>query len=134
MVGQQDLALLLQWKKKQFLKFNEVLSVTEQMVKSMERNDRFSVSMLLSMREDPVRQAQEIQDQIGEYLLQMPEADAIRANELLTGAENGQGMESALCNQVAQNRRLLDRIIRLDKFISQRLGGNRSFYATFREG
>lgn len=133
-MGQQDLALLLQWKKKQFLKFNEVLSVTEQMVKSMERNDRFSVSMLLSMREDPVRQAQEIQDQIGEYLLQMPEADAIRANELLTGAENGQGMESALCNQVAQNRRLLDRIIRLDKFISQRLGGNRSFYATFREG
>lgn len=134
MVGQQDLALLLQWKKKQFLKFNEVLSVTEQMVESMERNDKFSVSMLLSMREDPVRQAQEIQDQIGEYLLQMPEPDAIRANELLTGAENGQGMESALCNQVAQNRRLLDRIIRLDKFISQRLGGNRSFYATFREG
>ena len=43
-------------------------------------------------------------------------------------------MESALSNQVAQNRRLLDRIIRLDKFISQRLGGNRSFYATFREG
>lgn len=133
-MGQQDLALLLQWKKKQFLKFNEVLSVTEQMVESMERNDKFSVSMLLSMREDPVRQAQEIQDQIGEYLLQMPEPDAIRANELLTGAENGQGMESALCNQVAQNRRLLDRIIRLDKFISQRLGGNRSFYATFREG
>ncbi len=133
MVGQQDLALLLQWKKKQFLKFNEVLSVTEQMVESMERNDKFSVSMLLSMREDPVRQAQEIQDQIGEYLLQMPEADAIRANELLTGTENGQGMESALSNQVAQNRRLLDRIIRLDKFISQRLGGNRSFYATFRE-
>ena len=131
MVGQQDLALLLQWKKKQF---NEVLSVTEQMVESMERNDKFSVSMLLSMREDPVRQAQEIQDQIGEYLLQMPEADAIRANELLTGTENGQGMESALSNQVAQNRRLLDRIIRLDKFISQRLGGNRSFYATFREG
>ena len=70
---------------------------------------------------------------IWEYLLQMPEADAIRANELLTGTENGQGMESALSNQVAQNRRLLDRIIRLDKFISQRLGGNRSFYATFRE-
>lgn len=133
-MGQQDLALLLQWKKKQFLKFNEVLTVTEQMVESMERNDKFSVSMLLSMREDPVRQAQEIQDQIGEYLLQMPETDAIRANELLTGAENGQGMESALSNQVAQNRRLLDRIIRLDKFISQRLGGNRSFYATFREG
>ena len=133
-MGQQDLALLLQWKKKQFLKFNEILSVTEQMVESMERNDRFSVSMLLSMREDPVRQAQEIQDQIGEYLLQMPEEDAIRANGLLTGAESGQGMESALCNQVAQNQRLLDRIIRLDKFISQRLGGNRSFYATFREG
>lgn len=134
MVGQQDLALLLQWKKKQFLKFNEILSVTEQMVESMERNDRFSVSMLLTMREDPVRQAQEIQDQIGDYLLQMPEEDAIRANELLTGAENGQGMESALSNQVAQNRRLLDRIIHLDQFISQRLGGNRSFYATFRKG
>lgn len=126
--------LLLQWKKKQFLKFNEVLSVTEQMVESMNRNDRFAVNMLMNMREDPIRQAQEIQDQIGDYLLQMPENDAIRANELLTGAENGQGMETPLCNQVAQNRRLLERIIQLDRFISQRLGGNRSFYATFREG
>lgn len=132
-MGQQDLALLLQWKKKQFLKYNEILSVTEQMVQSMERNDRFSVNMLLSMREDPIRQAEEIQDQIGAYLYQMPELDAIRANELLTGAADGQGMESALCSQVAQNRRLLDRIIQLDKFISQRLGGKRSFYATFRE-
>lgn len=133
-MGQQDLALLLQWKKKQFLKFNEVLSVTEQLVESMERNDRFSINMLLGMREDPLRQAQELQDQIGDYLHRMPETDAIRANELLTGAANGQGMENALCNQVAQNRRLLDRIISLDKFISQRLGGKRSFYATFREG
>lgn len=133
-MGQQDLVLLLQWKKKQFLKFNEVLSVTEQMVESMNRNDRFAVNMLMNMREDPIRQAQEIQDQIGDYLLQMPENDAIRANELLTGAENGQGMETPLCNQVAQNRRLLERIIQLDRFISQRLGGNRSFYATFREG
>lgn len=133
-MGQQDLALFLQWKKKQFLKFNEVLSVTEEMVQAMERNDGYSVNVLLSMREDPIRQAQEIQDQIGDYLLQLPEADAIRANELLTGMENGQGMESALCKQVAQNRRVLDRIVQLDRFISQRLGGNRSFYATFREG
>lgn len=133
-MGQQDLALLLQWKKKQFLKYNEVLSVTEQMVESMERNDSFSMNMLLNMREEPLRQAQEIQEQIGDYLLRMPETDAIRANELLTGAADGQGMESALCSQVAQNRRLLDRIIHLDKFISQRLGGRRSFYATFREG
>lgn len=133
-MGQQDLALLLQWKKKQFLKFNEILSLTEQMAESIDRNDRFSVNMLLGMREDPIRQAQEIQEQIGEYLYRMPEQEAIRANELLTGAENGQGMENALSGQAAQNRRLLDRIINLDKFISQRLGGNRSFYATFREG
>ena len=133
-MGQQDLALLLQWKKKQFLKFNEILSLTEQMAESIDRNDRFSVNMLLGMREDPIRQAQEIQEQIGEYLYRMPEQEAVRANELLTGAENGQGMENALSGQAAQNRRLLDRIINLDKFISQRLGGNRSFYATFREG
>lgn len=130
---QQDLALLLQWKKKQFLKFNEILSATEQVAESLERNDRVAVGMLVSMREDPIRQAQEIQDQITDYVLHLPEEDAIRANALLTGEEEGSGMESALYSQSAQNRRLLERIVSLDKFISLRVGGSRSFYGMYRE-
>ncbi len=129
---QRDRDLLLSWKKKQYLKLNEILSATEQLAKSMDRNDRVAVGMCVSMREDPIRQAQELQEMIESYLLKMPEQDAIRANEILTGGLAEESEEQPLCEQVAQNRRLLNRIMELDKFVSKRFGGAHSYYNTFR--
>ncbi len=130
---QRDLDVLLTWKKQQFIKFNEILSATQQLAQSLERNDPVSVNMWIAMREEPIQQAQELQTRIGDYLLKMPREDAIRANELLGGAEAGHDRETALREQAAQNRRLLDRIVQLDKFVSNRVAGSRSFYKTFRE-
>ncbi len=130
---QRDLDVLLTWKKQQFIRLNEILSATQQLAQSLERNDPVSVNMWVAMREEPIQQAQELQSRIGDYLLKMPREDAIRANELLGGAEIGHDRETALHEQAAQNRRLLDRIVELDKFVSNRVAGSRSFYKTFRE-
>lgn len=130
---QRDLDALLTWKKQQFIKLNEVLTATQQLAQSLERNDSVSVNMWVAMREDPIQQAQELQTRIGDYLFKMPREDAIRANELLGGAEAGHDREKALCEQAARNRRLLDRIVELDKFVSRRLAGSHSFYNTYRE-
>jgi len=130
---QRDFDVLLTWKKQQFIKLNEILSATQQLAQSLERNDPVSVNMWLAMREEPIQQAQELQTRIGDYLLKMPREDAIRANELLNGAESANDREAALFTQAAQSQRLLDRIIELDKFVSRRLAGSHSFYNTYRE-
>jgi len=130
---QRDLDALLTWKKQQFVKLDEVLTATQQLAQSLERNDPVSVNMWVAMREEPIQQAQELQTRIGDYLHKMPREDAIRANELLSGAEPGHDRETALCEQTARNRRLLDRIVELDKFVSHRLAGSHSFYKTYRE-
>ncbi len=130
---QRDLDVLLTWKKQQFIKLNEVLTATQQLAQSLERNDSVSVNMWVAMREEPIQQAQELQTRIGDYLHKMPREDAIRANELLGGAEAGNDRETVLCEQVAKNRRLLDRIVEMDKFVSRRLAGSHSFYNTYRE-
>ncbi len=127
----RDRDLLLLWKRKQFAKFNEALSDTEQLAQALDRNDQVSVQMWLSMRADPIQQAQEIQAVIENHLLQMPEDDAIRANELLSGAAAADSQESVLTTQVAQNQRVLERIQELDRRISLRLGGQKSFYRKF---
>ena len=64
--------------------------------------------------------------------MELPEDDAIRAREILEGGEQQGPEESALCGQVLQNRRLLERCRTLDKQLSMRMGGPRSFYTKFR--
>lgn len=118
----------LQWKKRQFVKLSEVSDLTRQLAQALDRKDQVSVRMVLSMREEPVRQAAELEEAAQRYLLTLPEDDAIRLNELFNGAEETCAQERPLREQVARNRRLLQNLLELDRRLSQRLGGGKSFY------
>ncbi len=111
--------LLLQ-ARKQYIKLLEFFDLTQQLGQAVDRKDEVSVQMLLHMREDPVKDLKELEAQIHS------------AHQLLTGSPPEEEGETALCGQIAQNRRLLDRAQELDRRISLRIDGRHSFYSKFR--
>ncbi len=127
-----ELNEMLQQKRKQMLRLNEVSDLTSQLAQAFDRKDEVSVKMLLSMRQEPILRLEEIEEEIRDRLASLPEESAIRIAELLNGAEPETPAEDALSAQVEKNRRLLERIVSLDKVISARVGGRHSFYETFR--
>ena len=120
--------LLLQ-ARKQYIKLLEFFDLTQQLGQAVDRKDEVSVQMLLHMREDPVKDLKELEAQIHNGVLKLPEEDAIRAHQLLTGSPPEKEGEEALCGQIAQNRRLLERAQELDRRISLRIDGRDSFYS-----
>lgn len=123
---------LCQWKQRQARCLAEVESLTGQLAEAVGRGDQVSVSMLLVMREDPIKQADELERTARAYLLGLPEEDAARLNELLDGAEAESDLEAPLARQTALNYRTLNKIREVDQRLSLRLGGRHSFYRKFR--
>ena len=119
-------------KKSQTIRLMEVADLTRQILIAAERRDQISVTMLLSMREDPIKRTVEIETAVREYVARLPREDAIRAAELLKGEPPAVPDEIALYEQVGQYRRLLESTLEMDKRLSIRMGGDRSFYRMFR--
>ena len=119
-------------KKAQTIRLMEVSDLTRQILVAAERRDEVSVSMLLSMREEPVNRAAAIETECREYLLTLPREDAIRAAELLNGAPPDNPDEIQLYEQLGQYRRLLESVVEMDRRLSLRMGGEHSFYKKFR--
>lgn len=129
----RELQNLCEWKRRQNACLVEVESLTGQLEGAMDRGDQVSVNMVLAMRGDPVRQAQELEESARSYLLTLPEQDAIRGAQLLDGESSGNADEEELAALVSRNRRLVERITKTDRRLSLRLGGRHSFYEKFRE-
>ncbi|MGE4275691.1 MAG: hypothetical protein AB7E30_00785 [Lawsonibacter sp.] len=119
-------------KQRQYLALTEVYSLTRQLSEAAERSDPVCVKILLAMRQDAVLQAKGIDDSIRTFLCSLPEDEAICLGALLNGGPAKAPEEQPLCGQVAQNNRLLQRTLDLDKQVSKRLGGRRSFYHKYR--
>ena len=119
-------------RQRQLLRLNEVLDLTTQLAQGIDRTDQISVQMLISMRQEPIMELQEMEEGIRSYVLTLPEADAIRCHELLQGGAPLLPSEEAFCAQNTQYRRILESVISLDKRLSLKLGGRSSFYNSFR--
>lgn len=132
-MGQLELAELQRRKRDQMLRLMEVSDLTSQLIVAAERRDQVSIQMLLDMRDAPLQQLMELDGLIETYLLQLPQETAARLHELLLGAEPENPEEIPLTEQVVKYRRLLDSTINDDKRLSLQIGGNRSFYQTFRD-
>lgn len=128
-----DLDILWRREKSMTLKLQEVEELTRQIAQAADRDDETSVTILLSMREEPVRQLYAADQALRESLEKLPQTDAVRARELLEGSEARIDEELPLVQQVGQYRRLLKTVRELDQRISLRVGGNRSFYKSFRQ-
>ena len=131
-MGQIELEELFKRKKLQTIRLLEVAETTRRMSEAMGRRDDVSVRMLLGERELPIRQLQEIEEGINEYILTLPEDEAIRYTELLRGAAPATDEEKLLTDQVMQYLRALESTVEQDKQLSVRLGGKRSFYQKFK--
>lgn len=118
--------------RRQYIKLLEFFDLTQQLGQAVDRMDEVSVQMLLHMREDPIHSLKEIEAQLHNGVLKLEEEDAIRAHQLLTGSSPKSDDEEPLCKQIAQNRRLLDRSLELDRRISLRMDEKHSFYSKFR--
>lgn len=115
-----------------YVKLVEFEDLTRQLAEAVDRRDEVSVQMLLNMRGEPAHQLDEIHQQLHGRLLELPVEDAIRAKEILDGGEQQEPEEAALCGQVLQNKRLLQRCVELDRRLSMGLGGRKSFYTKYR--
>lgn len=118
--------------RKQYIKLLEFFDLTQQLGEAVDRKDEVSVQMLLHMREDPIHSLTELEAQLHKGVLAMPEEDAIRAHQLLTGSGPEKKEEEDLCKQIAQNLRLLERAKELDRRVSLRIDGRHSLYNKYR--
>ena len=128
----RELDELRQRKRRQSLLLIETSDLTKEIEEALNRKDEVSFQMLMGMREAPIRGMRELEEGIEAYLLSLPESSAIRGKALLRGDEAAEDAERPLCEEIAKFRRLLSTLIERDRQISIRLGGDKSFYNTFR--
>lgn len=108
------LKLIVQFKKRYSI-LSEILDLTEQMFDALLRDDEVSFSMLLSMRQEPILRMEESDN----IILQVKETfsnDMLVRIESLDKSDLPKTQEETLYKQqIEQNKRLIDKILILDK-------------------
>ena len=118
-------------RRSQSLRLMEAAALTRQIADAAERGDAVAAELLAEEREEPVRAAHAPSEELRRRVQEQPEEDARRLDALLRGAPAESEEETGLAEQTAQYRRLLDSIVEMDRRLSGRLGGERSFYKRY---
>lgn len=129
MLSEQTLSAAMAVEKKMYLALSEVEELTQELSQAVNRRDQVSVRMFLAMRQEQIDQLSEQKTLLRRQCARLPAAEGDLLRQLLNEREPPpcSGAE-ALIQQVARNRLLLDRVLRADRQVSRRLGGNASFY------
>ena len=114
--------------RKKYNYLTEVQDVTQQLAESLDRNDQVSARMLVAMRQGPILRLEEIKQAGSARLESLSPADRERARALREGAAPQGAEEESYRTQAGSARRLLERVVELDRRISLRLAGDHSFY------
>ena len=114
--------------RKKYNLLNDVMDLSQQLATAMDRNDQVSVRMLVAMRQDPLTQLEEGKHNLSRRLLEFSPDDQDLAHRLLQGEAGSSPREQAVADQSNVNRRLLERIIELDRRLNHRLTGDKSYY------
>ena len=121
-----DLAVL---ERKKYNYLNEVLDLTEQIGLAADRNDQVAMRMLVAMRQDPILSLAEVDDTAKTRLEGLDREERERLEELRSGADQARNdAERTFLEQSGRTRRLLERVVELDRRISLRMAGDHSFY------
>nr|WP_302664876.1 hypothetical protein [uncultured Agathobaculum sp.] len=122
---EQWMKLLVQLRKR-YTALTETYDLTVQMGEALDRNDRTSFSMLLSMRQEPVLRLQELDVNIRRIVeIDAPDIKA-RWRALVDGDVPQDADEQMVVNQMQQNKRMIDRLVPIDKRINQVLSERKS--------
>ena len=121
-----DLAVL---ERKKYNLLSEVLDLSQQLGEALDRNDDVSVRLLVSMRQDPILQLEEVKRALefkqGSLALEEQE----RVNALNGQDEPADEDEAIYWNQAGTARRMLERVLDADRRLNRRMAGENSFYA-----
>ncbi len=122
---EQWMKLLVQLRKR-YTALTETYDLTVQMGEALDRNDRTSFSMLLAMRQEPVLRMQELEGNIRRIVeIDAPDIKA-RWRALVDGDVPQDADEQMVVNQMQQNKRMIDRLVPIDKRINQVLSERKS--------
>ena len=106
----------------------EVEDVTRQLAQALDRNDQVAARILITMRQDPLLQLEEVDRGVKLRQAEFAEEDQDRVRTLLrTGEVRGDG-EDVFLEQAGKTRRLLEQVVELDRRVSLRMAGDHSFY------
>lgn len=116
---------------KKYGSLNEIQKTTQEMQEALSRNDRVSMEMLISMRQEEIELAADCDRDI-RYLLSVLEPDK---REQARGwlnqgtAKEGDGFEAVKISEIAGSiRKVLEKTVQIDRQMSQRVAGKDSFY------
>lgn len=116
---------------KKYGSLNEILKTTQEMQEALSRNDRVSMEMLISMRQEEIEFAAGY-DQDIRYLLSVLEpAEQEQVREWLNEgtATESDGFEAMKISEISNSiRKMLERTLQLDRMMSQRVAGKDSYY------
>ena len=120
-----DLTVL---ERKKYNSLSEALDLTRQLGESMDRSDQVAVRMLIAMRQDPLLHLEEAERTAKDRRRSLTEEEQRRIRSLLKGAEPQSSEERTFLDQAGKTRRLLERVVELDRRVSLRMAGGQSFY------
>ena len=120
-----DLTVL---ERKKYNLLSEVMDLSQQMGEAMGRNDDVSLRLLVSMRQEPILHLEEVDRVAKERRKSLMPEERQRLEELTRGAAAESASEKTFLEQASQARRLLERVVDLDRRISLRMAGDQSFY------
>ena len=127
MTGAQLLDAQVQ-EKRRYALLSELFDVTRQLAEAVDRSDEGTIQMLLSMREEPLAQMRQVEENLIRQRAALAEEDGRRLEGLLSGAPARRQEENALSEQVGANRRLLGQLVELDKRINKKVTREKSVY------
>ena len=122
---EQWMKLLVQLRKR-YTALTETYDLTVQMGEALDRNDRTSFSMLLSMRQEPVLRMQELDGNIRRIVETDAPDIAVRWQALVAGDTPRDADEQMVVNQMQQNKRVIDRLVPIDRRINRVLTERKS--------
>lgn len=100
---------------------NEVMDLSQQLAEALDRNDRVSVQMLVSMRQEPIEKLQVADQSLRRQISDLGPVDGQYLADLLNGGPGSNDEEKAFAAQVAANSRVLRKVIDLDKVLNQKM-------------
>ena len=127
MTGAQLLDAQVQ-EKRRYALLSELFDLTKQLAEAVDRSDEVTIQMLLSMRESPLAQMRQVEENLTRQRAALAEEDGRRLEELLSGAPARRQEENALSEQVGANRRLLGQLVELDKRVNKKVTREKSVY------
>ncbi|RHT72396.1 hypothetical protein DW741_06390 [Ruminococcaceae bacterium AM28-23LB] len=126
-MDEQALKVAMSAEQKMYTALSEVMELTGELADAFQRQDQVSVQMFLGMRQEPIDRLESCKAMLERQCLQLPPEQ----RQILRGILQGQTpppQAQALGELVQKNKRLLDRILEVDRRLNLRIGGENSFY------